>query len=159
MASPEVGYVIEALAAISTFPRRDGAPRSRETLALSNARSCYDHLAGRIAVELAKTLETSKVIRARGERDYELGPNGQAWFERMGIDATSLSGSRRSFARRCVDWTERKPHLAGALGAALFSRVIALGWVARLPKTRALRITLRGASEPEGRLGFVVHAG
>ena len=159
MSSPEVGHAIEALGAISTVPLRPGAPRPKETIALYNVRSCYDHLAGRVAVDLATALETSRVIRPRGERDYELGPDGHAWFERLGIDTKSFFGSRRSFARRCLDWTERKPHLAGALGAALFTRLVALGWVARLPKTRALRITLRGASELEGRFRIVAHAG
>ena len=154
MSSPEVGHALEALGAISTVPRRPGVPRPRETTALHTVRSCYDHLAGRVAVELACALETSGVIRRRGERDYELGPDGPAWLDRLGVDTDGLRGSRRSFARRCLDWTERKPHLAGALGAALFSRLVALGWFAPLPKTRALRITHRGARELECRFGI-----
>jgi len=77
----------------------------------------------------------------------------------LGVDADALRGSRRSFARRCLDWTERRPHLAGALGAALLSRLLALGWVARLPETRAVRITHRGARELEGRLGILPQRG
>ena len=127
-------------------------------MALYNLRSCYDHLAGRVAVDLAMTLETSKVILRRSEREYELGPDGQAWFERLGVDTHALRGSRRVFARRCLDWTERKPHLSGALGAAVFSRLVALEWVVPLPKTRALRITPRGARELEGRFGILAHA-
>lgn len=157
MSSPEVGHAVEALGAISTVPLRPGVPRPRETMALYNIRSCYDHLAGRVAVDLARALETSGVIRLRDELDYELGPDGQAWFERLGVDTNALRGSRRIFARRCLDWTERKPHLAGALGAALFSRLVDLGWVAPLPKTRALRITHRGVRELEGRFGIVAH--
>jgi hypothetical protein len=158
MSGPEVGHAIEALGVISTVPLRPGVLRSRETMALYNIRSCYDHLAGRVAVELATRLETSRVIRPRGERDYELGPDGRAWFGRLGVDTDALHGSRRSFARRCLDWTERKPHLAGALGAALFSRLLALGWIAPLPRTRALRITHRGTRELEDRFGIVAHA-
>ncbi len=158
MSSPEVGHAIEALGAISTRPLRPDARRPRETMALYNIRQCYDHLAGRVAVDLAKALETSRVIRVRGERDYELGPEGQAWFKRLDVDTDALRGLRRSFARRCLDWTERKPHLAGALGATLFARLVALGWVAPLPRTRALRITHRGAREMEDRFGIVAHA-
>jgi hypothetical protein len=121
-------------------------------------RSCYDHLAGRVAVELASALERSRVIHARGERDYELDPEGSAWFEALGLDTAALQRSRRSFARRFVDSTERRPHLAGALGTALSSRLMPLGWVARLPKTRALRITHRGAQQLEGRFGIVAQA-
>ncbi len=158
MSSPEVGHAIEALGAISTRPLRPDARRPRETMALYNIRKCYDHLAGRVAVDLAKALETSRVIRVRGERDYELGPEGQAWFKRLDVDTDALRGLRRSFARRCLDWTERKPHLAGPLGATLFARLVALGWVASLPRTRALRITHRGAREMEDRFGIVAHA-
>jgi DNA-binding transcriptional ArsR family regulator len=158
MASPDVGHAIEALGAIATNPRGPGVAPPPETRALYNLRSCYDHLAGRVAVELTSALERSRVIRLRGERDYELGPEGPIWFETLGLDAAALCRSRRTFARRCLDWTERRPHLAGALGAALFSRLMALGWVVRLPKTRALRITHRGAGELEGRFGILARA-
>jgi DNA-binding transcriptional ArsR family regulator len=154
MASPEVGHAIEALGAISTNPPRPDATRPREASALYELRSCYDHLAGRVAVDLARALEASGVIRPWGERDYDLGREGRAWFERLGVNADALRDSRRSFARRCLDWTERRPHLAGALGAALLSRLLALRWMARLPNTRALRITHRGAQELERRLGI-----
>jgi len=149
LSSPDVAHAIEALGAISTVLPRAGAARPRETPALYNLRTCYDHLAGRVAVDLARALETSGVLLARGERDYELGPVGPEWLERLGLNAEALRGSRRAFARRCLDWTERKPHLAGALGAALLSRLLTLGWVARLPQSRALRITHRGARELE----------
>ena len=155
MASPEVGHAIEALGAISTIPRAPGLTRPPEAKALCNARSCYDHLAGRVAVELTSALEKARVIRPQGERDYELGPEGPAWLAALGLDAAALRRSRRSFARRCLDWTEGRPHLAGALGAALSSRLMALGWLARLPRTRALRITHRGARELERRFGIV----
>ena len=158
MSSPEVANAIEALGAISTRPLRPDARRPRGTVALYNIRTCYDHLAGRVAVDLARALEEFRVIRVHGERDYELGPEGEAWFKRLGVDTSALRGSRRSFARRCLDWTERKPHLAGALGATLFSRLVALEWVARLPRTRAVRITHRGARELENRFGIIVHA-
>jgi DNA-binding transcriptional ArsR family regulator len=158
MASPDVGHAIEALGAIATNPRGPGVAPPPETRALYNLRSCYDHLAGRVAVELTSALERSRVIWLRGERHYELGPEGPIWFEALGLDAAALCRSRRTFARRCLDWTERRPHLAGALGAALFSRLMALGWVARLPKTRALRVTHRGLGELEGRFGILARA-
>src|SRR5258708_8798975 len=92
--------------------------------------------AGRIAVEISRAVEKSKVIHPRGERDYELGRTGRAWFANLGIDVDALRRSRRAFARQCLDWTERRPHIAGALGAALCSRLIALGWIARCRATR-----------------------
>jgi DNA-binding transcriptional ArsR family regulator len=154
MAGPEVGHVLEALGAISTVPLRADVARPPEDAALHTLRSCYDHLAGRVAVDLARVLETAGAIRAVGEREYELGPRGQRWFRRLGIDTDALRGSRRSFAHRCLDWTERRPHVAGTLGAALLGRVVALGWVARRKRTRALRITHLGAQELERRFAI-----
>lgn len=153
--SSEVVHALEALGAIATLPRPTATFRSRQDIDISHARSCYDHLAGHIAVELTKALQNFKVIRTSGPQDYKLGPKGLAWFADLGIDALALARSRRTFARRCLDWTERQPHLAGALGAALFSRMLDAGWIARRRGTRALRITHRGASELQTRFGFI----
>lgn len=156
LASAEVGHALEALGAISTKGREPGADRPPETKALHQARLCYDHLAGRVGVEIASAFERSGLIRTAGEREYELGPKGESGFAALGLDPSVLRRSRRSFARRCLDWTERKPHLAGALGAALCARLIELEWLARQPKTRALRITHRGERELKERFGIVV---
>jgi DNA-binding transcriptional ArsR family regulator len=158
LAGAGVGHALEALGAIATRPPRLGALRRPGTDPLHELRSCYDHLAGRVAVELARSLEASRVLRPRGERDYGLEPRGRAFFGRLGVDTESLRASRRAFARRCLDWTERRPHVAGALGAALLSRLVDLGWVARRPDTRALRVTVRGRRELSDRFGIAVCA-
>lgn len=152
---PDVVYALEALGTIATRPRPERAVRSPENLEMYCARSCYDHLAGRAAVAVTQALENSGVLRTTGERDYKLGPKGAAWFADWEIDVNVLRSTRRAFARRCLDWTERKPHLAGALGAALFARMLAAGWLARRRGTRALRITHRGVRELRSRFGFV----
>lgn len=155
IANAEVGHALEALGAISTMPPAlGGIPRKPEALALRTARSCYDHLAGRIAVELRKAMESRKIISPERERDYEVGSRGERWFAEMGIDLHALRGQRRSFARQCLDWTERTPHVAGALGAALYARLRELGWIAMRPKTRAVRVTFRGAKELQARFGI-----
>ena len=154
IARPDVAHALEALGAISTLQRPSSISRDRQTDALYLARSCYDHLAGRIAVEMAQGLESSKIIRARGNREYEIGSAGNAWFARIGIGIEELRRSRRVFARECLDWTERKPHIAGALGAAILSRFIALAWIVRRPKTRAVRITQTGSREFQKRFGI-----
>jgi DNA-binding transcriptional ArsR family regulator len=156
IASPEVGHALEALGAISTAPRKTVPLGSREMTEMRQARTCYDHLAGWLAVELTNALETSQVIQPCGERDYELGNKGEAWFAELGVETAAVKSARRSFARKCLDWTERRPHLAGALGAALCSRLAALGWVARRPKTRAMRVTERGARELQKRFGIAL---
>jgi hypothetical protein len=156
IAKPEVAYALEALGTIATASPVRNIVRDPRIEALRTARSCYDHLAGRVAVEMARKMESLKVIRACGERRYEVAPRGEAWLAKLGVNVEELRLARRSFARECLDWTERTPHLAGALGAAILSRFLTLGWVARRPKTRALRITHRGAREFHARFGILV---
>jgi len=83
----------------------------------------------------------------------ELGPSGKEWFRKLGIEVDRLRSSRRCFARQCLDWTER-PHIAGALGAAICTRLVALGWNARRRETRALRVTQEGARQMSKRFGI-----
>lgn len=148
LAGPEVAHALESLGAIATVRSNSskgtasiGAIRARADEEMYAARTCYDHLAGRIAVELAQRLEEENAIRARGEQDYELGRRGKEYFAKLGIAVDQWRGSRRSFARQCVDWTERRPHIAGALGAAILSRFLALKWIVQRRDTRALRVT------------------
>lgn len=156
LASPEVGHALEALGAIATHRRAPGVVRPRAAQALWRARLCYDHLAGSVAVDLTQAFERSGWIESAGETDYELGPEGEAGFAELGLDVTALRRARRTFARRCLDWTERRPHLAGALGAALCARLIEREWLARTAQSRALRITHPGARELSARFGIVV---
>jgi DNA-binding transcriptional ArsR family regulator len=156
LAGPEVALALEALGAIATKPHPAALNRPSKSDEMFRARSCYDHLAGRVAVELAERLEDRQVIQASGKRDYELGSEGRNWFAAFGIDVDRLRRTRRCFARKCIDWTERRPHLAGALGAALCSRLISLGWIVRRRDTRAVRITAEGAREFRARLGLAL---
>ncbi|MHB8542135.1 MAG: ArsR/SmtB family transcription factor [Candidatus Acidiferrales bacterium] len=154
IADSRVAHAVEALGSISTRPRHANAPQSRDAMALRDARSCYDHFAGRIAVEVTEKLETLKVIRRAGNRNYELGPEGPEWFANLGVDVELVRRSRREFALQCLDWTERRSHLAGSLGAALFLRLLDLGWIARRRETRAMRVTHRGANEFRAQFGI-----
>ena len=154
LASADIAHALESLGAIATVPARKHAPQSPEKLALYTARTCYDHLAGRIAVELAKVLMDAGTLTLSGDKEYILGKKGATLFVGLGIDVAELSTTRRCFARQCIDWTERKPHLAGALGAALCSRLLTLGWFARRPGTRVLRVTPRGTRELHDRFGI-----
>jgi hypothetical protein len=103
-------------------------------------------------------LQEAEVLQANGARTFELGIHGKSWFANLGIDVDQLRRSRRCFARQCVDWTERRPHLAGILGAALCSRLIGLGWIARRRDMRAVRITDKGIKEFRARLGLSLSA-
>ena len=121
-------------------------PRARDSYVLSPelqaARTCYDHLAGRLGIAITDALS----------QDGSLTPEGAQRLEALGLDIRSLRAGSRVFVRPCLDWTERRPHLAGALGAAIAARLFELGWVERSDATRAVRITDDGA---EG-LGAIV---
>jgi DNA-binding transcriptional ArsR family regulator len=148
LASAEVAHALEATGSLATRTanwaeaRYAGARMGDSDIRI--ARSCYDHLAGIVAVDLTRRLVSSGAIHPSGEWEYELGRNGDSFFGKMGVDIDAVRRGRRAFARRCLDWTERKPHLAGALGAALFARLIDLGWVARKRDSRVVRLTHLG---------------
>ena len=143
LAGAEVAQAIEALQRIA--PRQ--AIRSLRAAAnvdkLSHARFCYDHLAGRLAIELVEAMTAAGLITFQGDR-FEVTEQGTSWFGELGIDVAKLRTARRSFARACLDWSERRPHLAGALGAALAARLLELDWIERAPHSRAARLTPKG---------------
>jgi hypothetical protein len=104
-----------------------------------SARTCYDHLAGRIGVELAAALEREQVV-VRRNGGYELGPGAEARCEALGIDLEALKAQRRPIVRGCLDWSERELHVAGALGAALTARFFELGWIRRREGNRSVEV-------------------
>ncbi|MDV3127202.1 winged helix-turn-helix domain-containing protein [Mycobacterium sp. 21AC1] len=130
LAGPQVAAVIEALAQLAPAKPVRSLRTDRAAKALAEARTCYDHLAGRRGVELRERLLAAGALRTVGARDHLLTPVGRQRLSELGIDPTSLDKTRRVLARVCVDWTQRQPHLAGALPAALTSRLIQLGWLA-----------------------------
>jgi len=144
IATAEVAHAVEALGVISTVGkyRPSGADR-----ALCYARTCYDHLAGELGVALAGALEHKRMIVARGEHDYELTDAGSVLLNDWQIDATALRRSRRSFARRCRDWTERRDHLAGAMGAAICGKLFEFRWITRDRSSRAVHLTITGREQ------------
>ncbi|MBX6331953.1 MAG: winged helix-turn-helix transcriptional regulator [Gemmatimonadaceae bacterium] len=141
--APEVVAAMEALAVAArpAPPRSAGEAYSGKLLRF--ARTCYDHLAGYVGVAITDALVERDVLRLEG-RAYAVTAQGAAWFAELGIDVDALRSGRRAFARACLDWSERRYHLAGALGARLCERLIALEWLARQPGTRALRVTNAG---------------
>jgi ribosomal protein S19E (S16A) len=111
--------------------------------AMRSARLCYDHVAGRLGVGLADALQTRGHVEL-GEEGGALTPAGEAFLREFGIDLEAARYSRRIFCRPCLDWSERRPHLAGAVGAALAGRLFALGWIARVRDGRTLLVTQAG---------------
>jgi DNA-binding transcriptional ArsR family regulator len=144
LTSAEVAHAIEALGTIATGPppARSLSP-ARE--ALRTARTCYDHLAGALAVDLAELLQRRGVLRRKGEHAFALGKDGRRWLaDALRIDVDPIARGKRPFALQCLDWTERRPHVAGALGAAILSCFIERRWIGGTPDSRAVRLTERG---------------
>jgi len=141
LAGPLVAAAIEALSLISPPVEPRSLRQSVAAAAMAEARTCYDHLAGRAGIALRDSLLASGVLAADSGADFRLTDPGCRFLERLGLDPDSIAGSRRMLARDCLDWTERKPHLAGALPAALLARFLELGWLERRRTSRALTIT------------------
>jgi DNA-binding transcriptional ArsR family regulator len=137
--NPEVATVLEAIAQIAPPAPIRSLRQHRAAVALGEARTCYDHLAGRRGVQLRDRLLAAGAIRRLDDRDHELTDRGQYLLDELGIDLASLRASRRVFARSCIDWTDRRVHLAGALSAAITRVVLERGWLTRGPG-RSLRV-------------------
>jgi DNA-binding transcriptional ArsR family regulator len=155
IASPLVGHLLEAVMAVAA----DGPPRrrppSRIGEALRRGRTCYDHLAGRLGVGLADGLVARGHI-VFDEDGGEVAPSGHDFFAELGIDLAAAAKRKRAFCLPCIDWSERRPHLAGALGAALAEGCFALGWIARVKDSRAVAITREGERAFAEKFGLVL---
>lgn len=144
LAGPDVGAALEALSHIAPPKPVTGLRQSANARSLAFARTCYDHLAGTCGVALHDAAFTRGWFVARPD-GYDLTAPGAEALCDLGVDVDAARGGRRVLARPCLDWTERRPHLAGALGALLCDRFLELGWLVRRSReTRALRITDAG---------------
>jgi DNA-binding transcriptional ArsR family regulator len=143
LADPDVAMALEALMPVATRAghlRVRTGPRDPE---LRRARTCYDHLAGDLAVKMFDRLVARKLLSRRGD-DLRLTREGQNFFECTGIDVESLDSGRRPLCRPCLDWSERRSHLGGTLGAAVLDHVVARRWAVLEPKSRIVRFTPTG---------------
>jgi hypothetical protein len=129
--------------AIAPYQDAVGLTEVTRGKALQRARTCYDHLAGQLGVALADSFERDRVLLPTAS-GWDLTSAGERKLAHLGLDAAALHESRRPFLRPCLDWTERRPHLAGMLGQALAGRLLDLDWVRRSSQSRALVITAAG---------------
>lgn len=147
LAGAEVASMLEAIAGVAAAvgPRRvRPGPRDR---AMREARVCYDHLAGEKGVALLDYLVLRGLVRI-GDGTAALSGEGREWFEAFGIDVGALAASRRPLCRACLDWSVRRSHLAGSLGAAMLDAIIRRKWARREQGSRVVSFT------PPGRLAF-----
>jgi DNA-binding transcriptional ArsR family regulator len=152
LASAEVAHAIEALAAIASRGPVRSLRAANTASALIEARTCYDHLAGKLGVAVADALVRRRALR-RADGRFERGARAGGVFASLGIDLDAIEEVRRPFALSCLDWSERQPHVAGALGAAIASQALAAGWVTRRPDSRALDVTEQGRNAFAAELG------
>src|SRR5690349_12206753 len=157
VASPEVAAAVEALARIAPPRRARGLRDATRAGVLREARTCYDHLAGVLGVALADALQRDGVL-VREDGAFLVTAPGARRLADLGLDLDALRGERRAFARACLDWSERRDHVAGALGAALLSRLVELGWVERQESSRAVRVTAAGERALPAELGVELSA-
>ena len=154
LAGAEVAEALEALGVLAPAARIRGLKDANRRESLRRARTCYDHLAGRLGVEFAAGLVRQGFLKGS---EMRLSRRGEERITELGIDVDRLRGLRRPLTRACLDGTERRPHLAGALGGALTTHFFARGWIVRIPETRAVRVTELGRPELLS-LGWVARA-
>ncbi len=157
IADPSVAQLVESLLVIAG--RRP--ERLQLSPSLAKARTCYDHLAGRLGVAIFDALVSRRAIQqpdARYRGPLTLGPAGEGVMGGLGIDLDEVRKERRQFAAACGDWSERRPHLGGALGAALWVRFLEQGWVAQKAGTRVVVLTERGRRGFHKSLGVAIDA-
>lgn len=149
LASADIAHAVEALMTVAAMGPKRHRPASPKDEALRAARTCYDHLAGRLGVAIADSLCRRGHVALRTEAG-RVTEAGQRFFADFGVNIDLTLRPKRPVCRTCLDWSERRPHIAGQLGASLLHRTLDLGWVMRIDNSRALKIT------PAGRRGFAV---
>ncbi len=143
LASSSVARVLENLMALAVDGPPRHRPRSRCDEAMARARTCYDHFAGRLGVALADRLvELNHIVL--GDESGLITDGGRAFLSQLGIGLEQKAHSRRVFCRPCLDWSERRSHIGGFIGAALADRCFELNWTERQQDSRAITITPSG---------------
>ncbi|VXC29494.1 ArsR family transcriptional regulator [Burkholderia sp. 8Y] len=160
IATPDIAAAIEALANLARASAPQAAPQrpaSAVPLEMRYARTCYDHLAGELAVRLFDGMLARNWLAApdddlatREASALDTTPDGTQAFAELGIDVTAQRARRRRFACTCIDWSERRPHLGGALGAAYLEACETHGWIEHTARRRVLRVTPAGQRHFEG---------
>jgi DNA-binding transcriptional ArsR family regulator len=150
LAGPHIGLMLESIMNVALVGPPRFQPKSRIDEVMRRARTCYDHFAGVLGVALADRLVDRGLV-VFGDDGGEVTADGMDFLARFGIDLSAARSKRRVFCRPCLDWSERKLHIGGTVGAALAERCFALKWVERVDGSRALDIT------PAGRRGLLEH--
>ena len=143
LANENVATALEALQVVTTAKvKRPFQPGPRDQN-LRHGRMCYDHLAGTLGVTITQALVSNGSIVESG-KNFDLTQSGEIFLTDLGIDIDQAKAKRRKFSRTCLDWSERQPHLAGALGAAISDKLVSLKWIKQEKDSRVVRVTPKG---------------
>ncbi|ARU63778.1 hypothetical protein CBW65_03900 [Tumebacillus avium] len=153
LSGPDVGHAIEALSLLAPPVKVRSLRQSAELEKLRTARTCYDHLAGQFGVDLTQALLDNQWL-IESEQGYQVTERGGAHLQEWGVDWRELQNRRRNFAKPCLDWSERRYHLAGALGAGIAERLFEMKWIQKKDGSRTVTITVRGKEKLKQYLGI-----
>ncbi|MGQ8870995.1 ArsR/SmtB family transcription factor [Paenibacillus sp. TSA_86.1] len=149
LAGQEIADLIEKMASIAPPVQIRSLRQSNQLRQLSYARTCYNHLAGRLGTSLCEALlKKGYLVEPKGEqgKDYLITEKGSQWFNEFGIKFQLKNGSRRAIARKCLDWSERRYHLSGVLGEQFVYRLLELNWIRQKAGSRSVELTEAGKS-------------
>lgn len=152
LAGSEIAEILESLLSISRPPEIRSLRRSSQMKALKFGRTCYDHLAGELGVRITESMQKAGYLHWE-DQEWLVTIKGESFYSELGLDLSRLRKKRRSFSRACLDWSERKHHLAGALGSELTHMWLELGWIERVPSSRAVKLTELGQIGFEDKFG------
>ncbi|WP_338651365.1 winged helix-turn-helix domain-containing protein [Lysinibacillus sp. Y5S-8] len=143
LAGEDIAQFLESFLVISPPPEVRSLKQSSQMKLLQDARTCYDHLAGKLGVQLTESMVYAGYLKLE-DKQFILTDEGTLFFTTFGVDLAALKRKRRSFSPACLDWSERRYHLAGALGNGLLNQLLNLGWLTRVPSIRAIKVTEKG---------------
>jgi DNA-binding transcriptional ArsR family regulator len=143
LAGPQVAHMLESIMNVALEGPPRFQPKSKTDDAMRQARTCYDHFAGMLGVGISDALIAREFV-VLGDEAGEVTPSGMEFLSSLGVDLSGARAKRRVFCRPCLDWTERRAHIGGAVGAAFALRCFDLKWIERIRNTRALAVTAAG---------------
>ncbi|MFD1886760.1 ArsR/SmtB family transcription factor [Paenibacillus wenxiniae] len=145
LAGSDTAHKLEQFLVICPVPEVRSLKQSQQMDRLRYGRTCYDHLAGQIGVSLTEALvQQGQLLAHNGNGAFEVSESGLELFTTIGLDVSQLRRKRRAFAHACLDWSERKHHLGGALGHGLLQLCLDRGWIERMSGIRAIIVTADG---------------
>ena len=151
---PEIAYVVESLASLSDHSSKKNITNNTRS-GIKYCGTCYDHLAGYVGVKITEALERKRIIKKSGGL-YVITTEGWVFLKVFGINKNEIENKRRPLTKQCLDWSERRPHIAGQMGAMILTNMLEKDWFRRVKFSRELVITLKGRKEMGGLLGVEV---